>query len=65
MNFFKKYGLKEDEDQYKVKEILLDSNTNVKSMLKNIIKLEKELTKKKNIPINGVKEIGKEEQIKL
>ena len=47
MNFFKKYGLKEDEDQYKVKEILLDSNTNVKSMLKNIIKFEKKLTKKK------------------
>lgn len=64
MNFFKKYGLKEDEDQYKVKEILLDSNANVKSIQKNIIKLEKELTKK-NIPINGVKEIGKEEQIKL
>lgn len=62
MNFFKKYGLKEDEDQYKVKEILLDSNANVKSIQKNIIKLEKELTKK-NIPINGVKEIGKEEQI--
>lgn len=64
MNFFKKYGLKEDEDQYKVKEILLDSNANVKSIQKNIIKLEKELTKK-NIPINGVKEIGKEEQITL
>ena len=64
MNFFKKYGLKEDEDQYKVKEILLDTNANVKSILKNIIKLEKELTKK-NIPINGVKEIGKEEQITL
>lgn len=64
MNFFKKYGLKEDEDQYKVKEILLDSNANVKSIQKNIIKLEKELTKK-NIPINEVKEIGKEEQITL
>lgn len=64
MNFFKKNGLKEDEDQYKVKEILLDSNANVKSIQKNIIKLEKELTKK-NIPINGVKEIGKEEQITL
>ena len=64
MNFFKKYGLKEDEDQYKVKEILLDTNANVKSILKNIIKLEKELTKK-NIPINGVKERGKEEQITL
>ena len=64
MNFFKKYWLKEDEDQYKVKEILLDTNANVKSILKNIIKLEKELTKK-NIPINGVKEIGKEEQIPL
>ena len=64
MNFFKKYGLKEDEDQYKVKEILLDSNANVKSIQKNIIKLEKELTKK-NIPINGVEEIGKEEQITL
>lgn len=64
MNFFKKYGLKEDEDQYKVKEILLDTNANVKSILKNIIKLEKELTKK-NIPINEVKEIGKEEQITL
>ena len=64
MNFFKKDGLKEDEDQYKVKEILLDSNANVKSIQKNIIKLEKELTKK-NIPINGVKEIGKEEQITL
>lgn len=64
MNFFKKYGLKEDEDQYKAKEILLDSNANVKSIQKNIIKLEKELTKK-NIPINGVKEIGKEEQITL
>lgn len=64
MNFFKKYGLKEDEDQYKVKEILLDTNANVKSILKNIIKLEKELTKK-NIPINEVKEIGKEKQITL